>query len=208
MIFQYFVIDEIFFKGVYCLLEGYFFCYKNGEFLMEQYWDVDFFLDKESFNQVVDKIEVVVDELVKVYFFVDVGIKVGFFLLVGVDFFYVMVMMCFDNIFLIGFDFCYDEIKQVCELVEKLKLKNIDKKLINEEVFNVFLIIQYYLDELDFNLFVVLLYFLIKLVKDNGYKVMLFGEGVDEFFVGYIDYGFNIFFKLICWVIDQMCKLL
>lgn len=207
MTFQYPATDETFFKGVYRLPEGHFFRYKSGEFSMEQYWDADFSPDKESFNQAVDKIEAAVDESVKAHSFADAGIKVGSFLSAGVDSSYVTAMMRPDNTFSIGFDSRYDETKQARELAEKLKLKNTDKKLTNEEAFNAFPTIQYYLDEPDSNPSVVPLYFLTKLAKDNGYKAMLSGEGADELFAGYTDYGFNTSSKPIRWVTDQMRKL-
>ena len=50
-------------------------------------------------------------------------------------------------------------------------------------------------------------YFLNKLAKDNGYKALLSGEGADELFAGYIDYGFNTKVKFIRWVTDQLKKM-
>ena len=96
-----------------------------------------------------------------------------------------------DNTFSIGFDSTYDETKQARELAAKMGLKNTDEKLTNEEAFHAFPMIQYYLDEPDSNPSVVPLYFLNKLAKDNGYKALLSGEGADELFAGYVNYGMH-----------------
>lgn len=205
--FQYPATRETFFKRVFKLPEGHYFHYQDGKFEMAQYWDVDFDPEEETFGEAVDKIEAAVDESVKAHSFAEEGIKVGSFLSAGVDSSYVTAMMKPDNTFSIGFDSGYDETKQARELAAKLGLKNTDKTLTNEEAFNAFPKIQYYLDEPDSNPSVVPLYFLTKLAKDNGYKAMLSGEGADELFGGYTDYGFNTKSKAIRWVADQLKKL-
>ena len=191
MTFQYNVTQETFFKGVYRLPEAHYFTYKDGKFDMEQYWDEDFEPEKETFDQAVDKIDDVVKSSVKAHKFADKGIKVGSFLSAGVDSSLVTALLRPDNTFPIGFDSGYDETKQARELAAKLKLKNTDKLLTDEEAFKTFPLIQYYLDEPDSNPSVVPLYFLNKLAKDNGYKALLSGEGADELFAGYTAYGFN-----------------
>lgn len=207
MTFQYPATDETFFKGVYHLPAGHYFTYQNGEFTITEYWDADFTPEEETFDQAVDKIENVVTDSVKAHSFADPGIKVGSFLSAGVDSSYVTAMMKPDETFSIGFDSRYDETKQARELAEMLHLKNTDKKLTDEEAFHAFPTIQYYLDEPDANPSVVPLYFLTKLAKDHGYKAMLSGEGADELFAGYTDYGFNTSSKPIRWLTDQMKKL-
>lgn len=205
--FQYSATPETFFKGVYKLPEGHFFHYKDGKFSMEQYFDADFDPQDMSFNQAVDRIEAAVKESVKAHSFADDGIKVGSFLSAGVDSSYVAALMRPDCTFSIGFDSTYDETKEARELAEKLGLKNKDMKLKNEVAFAAFPKIQYFLDEPDSNPSVVPLYFLTKLAKDNGYKAMLSGEGADELFAGYTDYGFNTSSKFIRWIADQLKKL-
>lgn len=205
--FQYPITRETFFKGVYKLPEGHSFHYtKDGQFSMTEYWDEDFEPADETFDQAVDRIEAAVTESVKAHSFADQGIKVGSFLSAGVDSSYVTAMMRPDNTFSIGFDSTYDETKEARKLAAKLNLKNTDAKLTNEEAFHTFPLIQYYLDEPDSNPSVVPLYFLTKLAKDNGYKAMLSGEGADELFAGYIDYGFYTKSKLIRWITDQLKK--
>lgn len=207
MTFQYPATRETFFKGVYKVPEGHYFEYHDGDLKLTQYWDVDFEPEAQSFGEAVDKIEAAVDESVKAHSFADDGIKVGSFLSAGVDSSYVAAMMKPDNTFSIGFDSGYDETKEARELAAKLGIKNTDKKLTNEEAFSAFPLIQYYLDEPDSNPSVVPLYFLSKLAHDNGYKAMLSGEGADELFAGYTDYGFNTKSKAIRWVADQLKKL-
>lgn len=207
MTFQYPVTQETFFKGVYRLPEGHYFTYKDGQFEMTQYWDENFEPEDETFDEAVNKIDEVVKNSVKAHTFADKGIKVGSFLSAGVDSSLVTALMRPDNTFSIGFDSTYDETKQARELAAKMGLKNTDEKLTNEEAFHAFPMIQYYLDEPDSNPSVVPLYFLNKLAKDNGYKALLSGEGADELFAGYIDYGFNTKVKFIRWVTDQLKKM-
>ncbi|MDO4903076.1 MAG: asparagine synthase (glutamine-hydrolyzing) [Limosilactobacillus sp.] len=207
MTFQYNVTQETFFKGVFRLPEAHYFTYKDGEFHMEQYWDEEFDPQDQTFDEAVDKIDKVVNDSVKAHTFADDGIKVGSFLSAGVDSSLVTAMMRPNNTFSIGFDSGYDETKQARELAAKLGLKNTDKKLTNEEAFNAFPLIQYYLDEPDSNPSVVPLYFLNKLAKDNGYKALLSGEGADELFAGYTAYGFNTKIKFLRWVTDQLKKM-
>lgn len=205
--FQYSATHETFFKGVYKLPEGHMFRYKNGEFTMKKFWDADFDPEKETFDQAVDNIEDIVANSVEAHSFADEGIKVGSFLSAGVDSSYVTAMMRPDNTFSIGFDSTYDETKQARELAKKLGLKNTDAKLTNEEAFHTFPLIQYYMDEPDANPSVIPLYFLTRLAKENGYKAMLSGEGADELFAGYIDYGFNSNSELIRWITDKLREL-
>ena len=207
MTFQYNVTQETFFKDVYRLPEAHYFTYKDGKFEMTQYWDEDFEPKDETFDQAVDNIDNVVKDSVKAHTFADKGIKVGSFLSAGVDSSLVTALMRPNNTFSIGFDSGYDETKQARELAAKLKLKNTDKLLTDEEAFKTFPLIQYYLDEPDSNPSVVPLYFLNKLAKDNGYKALLSGEGADELFAGYTAYGFNTKIKFLRWVTDQLKKL-
>ena len=207
MTFQYSATQETFFKGIYKLPEGHCFHYKDGQFNMKEYWDADFDPKDEGFDKAVDNIEDIVTDSVKAHSFADKGIKVGSFLSAGVDSSYVTAMMRPDNTFSIGFDSTYDETKQARELAAKLNLKNTDAKLTNEEAFHTFPLIQYYLDEPDSNPSVIPLYFLTRLAKENGYKAMLSGEGADELFAGYIDYGFNSNSMLIRWFTDKLREL-
>lgn len=207
MTFQYPALPETFFKGVYRLPEGHYFYYKDGKMDIHQYWDADFTPENETFDEAVDKIEDVVDNSVKAHSFADKSVKVGSFLSAGVDSSYVTAMMRPDETFSIGFDRRYDETKQSTELAQKLHLKNQSEKLTDNEAFHTFPLIQYYLDEPDSNPSVVPLYFLNRMVKKAGYKAVLSGEGADELFAGYIDYGFNTKIKAIRWLTDQLRKL-
>lgn len=207
MTFQYSATQETFFKGIYKLPEGHCFHYQDGQFNMKEYWDADFDPKDEGFDKAVDNIEDIVTDSVKAHSFADKGIKVGSFLSAGVDSSYVTAMMRPDNTFSIGFDSTYDETKQARELAAKLNLKNTDAKLTNEEAFHTFPLIQYYLDEPDSNPSVIPLYFLTRLAKENGYKAMLSGEGADELFAGYIDYGFNSNSMLIRCFTDKLREL-
>ncbi len=88
----------------------------------------------------------------------------------------------------------YNESQQAGELAELLKLNNTAESLTDEEAFAAFPRIQWHLDEPDSNPSCVPLYFLSALAAKDV-KVVLSGEGADELFAGYIDYGVHTKFK-------------
>lgn len=207
MTFQYSALPETFFKGAYRIPEGHYYFYRNGELEITKYWDVEFDNQKMSFNEAVDLIEQTVDESIKAHSVADPEVKVGSFLSSGVDSSYVAAVLRPDYTFSIGFgDHTYNESHEAKRLTDKLGLSNTSKVVEGDEAFEAFPSIQYYLDEPDSNPSCVPLYFLSKMASEDV-KVVLSGEGADELFAGYTEYGFNSNSKVIRVVAEGLKKL-
>ena len=207
MTFQYPAIDETFFKGVFRIPEGHYYIYRDGKLTIEQYYDVHYEEEKMTFDEAVDLIEETVDESIKAHTFVDEGVKVGSFLSSGVDSSYVTSVLHPDHTFSIGFgDKTYNESHEARRLTDKLGLENRSKLVTDEEAFEYFPLIQYYLDEPDSNPSCVPLYFLSKMASEDV-RVVLSGEGADELFLGYQNYGFNTRSKAVRVVAEGLKKL-
>ena len=193
MTFQYPAIGETFFKGVYKLPEGHYFTYRDGKMDIHRYYDEDFREGKQKLGELVNSIDQTVCDSVKAHQIADV--EVGSFLSSGVDSSYVAAVARPQHTYSIGFGKgTYNESKQAGELAELLKLNNTAESLTDEEAFAAFPRIQWHLDEPDSNPSCVPLYFLSALAAKDV-KVVLSGEGADELFAGYIDYGVHTKFK-------------
>ncbi|WEG74278.1 asparagine synthase (glutamine-hydrolyzing) [Vagococcus intermedius] len=189
MTFQYSALEETFFKNVYRIPEGHYYTYSNGELKIERYWDAEFSEKDMSLEEAVDMIDAAVDESVKAHTTGEVNI--GAFLSSGVDSSYVASVLRPDNTFSIGFgDKSYNESHEAKRLTDKLGLNNTSKVVTGEEAFEYFPLIQYHLDEPDSNPSCVPLYFLSEMAAKDA-TIVLSGEGADELFAGYQNYGFN-----------------
>ena len=205
MTFQYPAINETFFKGVFKLREGNCFTYKNGEMKIEQYYDPNFKETKQRLNELVDSIDKTVCDSVKAHQIADV--EVGSFLSSGVDSSYVAAVARPEHTYSIGFaGGRYNESKQASELAKIIGLNNKSEIIDAADAFRYFPQIQWYLDEPDSNFSCVPLFFLAKLASQD-LRVVLSGEGADELFAGYIDYGVHTRSKLIKVVTRMLAKL-
>lgn len=207
MTFQYSALPETFFKGVYRIPEGHYFYYKDGKLTIKQYFDAKYNSQNMSLDDSVDLIDKTVCESIKSHSVTDEKVKVGSFLSSGVDSSYVVSVLKPDNTFSVGFgDHTYNESQEAKRLTDELGLINTSKVVDGDEAFDTFPMIQYYLDEPDSNPSCVPLYFLSKLASEHV-KVVLSGEGADELFAGYTDYGFNSNSKVIRVVAEGLKKL-
>lgn len=207
MTFQYSAVDETFFKGVYRIPEGHYYFYRDGQLEMTKYYDEEYKDEAMTFDEAVDLIDETVDESIKAHTFVDEGVKVGSFLSSGVDSSYVTSVLHPHYTFSIGFgDKTYNESHEAKRLTDKLGLPNRSKLVTDEEAFEYFPLIQYYLDEPDSNPSCVPLYFLSKMASEDV-RVVLSGEGADELFLGYQNYGFNTRSKAVRVVAEGLKKL-
>jgi len=187
--FQYPATDETFFKNVYRVPEGHYFYVKNGQANFTQYWDPQYTEEKMTEEEAVDMIDQAVQETVNAHLVSDV--EVGTFLSSGVDSSLVTTITKPNYTFSIGFgDHTYNESMEAKKLTDILHLKNYSQVVDSKEAFYAFPTIQYYLDEPSSNASCVPLYFLAKLASEHV-KVVLSGEGADELFAGYTDYGFS-----------------
>ena len=189
MTLQYSALPETFFKGVYRLPEGHYFKFKKGHLSIEKYWDIYFDSHKMNLDDAVDMIDKAVSESVRSHKISEV--PVGSLLSSGVDSSYVTSLLKPEYTFSVGFDSQkYHECDEAKKLTNKLGLKNKDKIISAEDTFNNFPLIQYHLDEPDANPSCVPLYFLTRLAR-KYVTVILSGEGADELFCGYANYGYH-----------------
>lgn len=189
MTFQYSALAETFFKGVYRLPEGHYFKFKDGKLDITKYWDINFKDGKMSLDDAIDMIDKAMSESVNEHRISDV--PVGSLLSSGVDSSYVTALLKPEYTFSIGFDDKkYHEGVEAKRLADKLGLENKSDVVTAQEAFDNFPLIQYHLDEPDSNPSCVPLYFLTKLASKDV-TVILSGEGADELFAGYANYGYH-----------------
>ncbi|WP_338476232.1 asparagine synthase (glutamine-hydrolyzing) [Tetragenococcus halophilus] len=195
MTFQYPATDETFFKDVYRIPEGHYFYVKEGELTITQYWDPEYEEEPMTEDEAIDKIDQAVQETIEAHLVSDV--EVGTFLSSGVDSSLVTTITKPNYTFSIGFgEHTYNESSEAKKLTEILNLNNYSRVIESEEAFNAFPTIQYHLDEPSSNASCVPLYFLAKLASEHV-KVVLSGEGADELFAGYTEYGFSSNSKMV-----------
>ncbi|MFA5523634.1 MAG: asparagine synthase (glutamine-hydrolyzing) [Tissierellales bacterium] len=186
--FQYPVLDETFFKGVYKLKPAHYMVYKKGSIEIKSYWDPMYDEKENSLEHYVDRIKETVAESVKYHKVSDVS--VGSFLSGGVDSSYITSLLVPSKTFSVGFsdyERIFNETNLAKDLSDMLGIENHRKFITAEESFEALSTIQYHMDEPQSNPSVVPLYFLAKLAKEHV-TVVLSGEGADEIFGGYAWY--------------------
>lgn len=203
--FQYSALNETFFKHVYRLPEGHYFKYHEGKLEIKKYWDMQFKAGKLSFEDTVQAIDNAMKNSVKKHGISDV--PVGSLLSSGVDSSYVTAIFKPQHTYSIDFDTnTYEEGSAAKALADKLHLDNTRGIVTKEEAIKSLPLIQYYMDEPDANPSCVPLYFLTKLAS-RDVTVILSGEGADELFAGYANYGFHSHSKVVRVVADEARKL-
>lgn len=184
--FQYSVLPECFFKGVYKLPAGHFMVLKNGEIQIERYFDPMMEPNESGdLEETVSKIEDVVHNTVDAHMIADV--EVGSLLSSGVDSSYVVSEFPGTKTFTVGFldkQSKYNEIRYAEGLCEELGKENYSKTIDSDEYFNSISTVMYYMDEPLADPSCIALYFVDQLAAKQ-IKVVLSGEGADEFFGGY-----------------------
>lgn len=186
--FQYPVLDETFFKGVYKLKPAHYMIYQKGKIEIKPYWDPMYNEEENSLEYYVEKIKETMKESVRYHRISDV--KVGSFLSGGVDSSYVTSLLMPNETFSVGFsdyEKIFNETDLAKNLSDMLGIENHRKFITAEEAFEALPTIQYHMDEPQSNPSVVPLYFLAKLASEHV-TVVLSGEGADEIFGGYAWY--------------------
>ena len=204
---------ETFFKNVYRLDAAHSLTYKNGKIKIERYYKKEFKEKNMTFDEAVSDIESIMKDSVDRHLLSDV--EVGSFLSSGVDSSYIVALARPDKTYTVGYDVPrYNEIHYAKDLTEKLNIKNTSKVITKEEYMKVIPKIMYHLDEPSSDPAAIALYFVAKLASKDV-KVVLSGEGADEFFGGYntyrneVDYQFyNKIPYCIRHAIASVCKLL
>lgn len=178
--------EETFFKGVYRLEPGHQLIYKDGKKKIERFFKMEFIETEESIDDIAEKIDKAMKDSVKHHEIADV--EVGSFLSSGIDSSYLVSISRPDKTFTVGYDNPkYDEISYAKDLASKLDITNKSKKITKEEYIKNFSNIMYHMDEPLADPSAIALYFVAEIAAKDV-KVVMSGEGADEFFGGYNTY--------------------
>ncbi len=178
--------EETFFKGVYRLEPGHTLFYKNGNITIEKFFQIDIEPKEQDWDKMVNDIREAMDNSVKYHQISDV--EVGSFLSSGIDSSYLVSLARPDKTYTVGYkNKKYDEISYAKDLTDKLKIHNKSKEITKEEYIKNFEKITYYMDEPLADPSAIALYFVAE-IASKDVKVVMSGEGADEFFGGYGTY--------------------
>lgn len=182
--FQYSVLPETFFKGIYKLMPAHSLTFHKGKLEIKRYWEPKFEADyHKSLENFVDEIDSAMQDSIKKHKISDV--EVGSFLSSGVDSSYVAACFHGDKTFTVGFDYeKYNEIDYAKALSKKIEIDNYSKLITTQEYWDTIGKVQYHMDEPLADPSAIALYF-VSQTAAKYVKVALSGEGADEFFGGY-----------------------
>ena len=182
--FQYSVLEETFFKGIFKLMPAHCFTFKGGKLDIKRYWEPVFEPDhSKSMDQWVDEIDAAMQDSIQAHKIADV--EVGSFLSSGVDSSYVAACFKGDKTFTVGFDYQnYNEIDYAKALSEKIKIDNYSHLISQQEYWDSIGKVQYHMDEPLADPSAIALYFVTRTAAQHV-KTCMSGEGADEFFGGY-----------------------
>ena len=186
LIFQYSPMKETLFRNVYKLEPGTYFTYDGKKMKTEQYFNASFRPKDLTEEEAAEGIFKEVENSVKYHLIADV--EVGSFLSGGVDSSFIATMARPDKTYSVGFKTDgFDESMDAKALCDILEIKNKRREITADEFFDALPAVQYQSDEPHANLSAVPLYFLSEMAAQD-LKVVLSGEGADEFFGGYETY--------------------
>ena len=178
--------SETFFKGVYRLDPGSYLIYKDGKIKTNSFFKLEFKEKNDDMDKIVDNIDKAMKNSVEYHQISDV--EVGSFLSSGIDSSYIVSLAKPDKTFTVGYDNPkFDEISYAKDLSDKLGIENYSKKITMDEYIESFPKIMYYMDEPLADPSAIALYF-VSAIASKEVKVVLSGEGADEFFAGYNSY--------------------
>ena len=181
--FQYSVLEETFFKGVFKLMPGHYLKYKDGKVDITRYFEPMFKPQPMKLQEAIKAVDHCLQESIKIHKVSDV--EVGSFLSSGVDSSYVAATFKGDKTFTVGFDYQnYNEINYAKDLSKEIGIENFNKTITTDEYWDAISKVQYHMDEPLADPSAIALYFVSNLASKHV-KVALSGEGADEFFGGY-----------------------
>ena len=184
---------ETLFKGVKRLDAGCSLIYENNTLIVDRYFDLSFSENDKNLEENVKIISEVMKDSIEHHMISDV--EVGSFLSSGIDSSYLVSLAKPDKTYTVGYDIPrYNEIDYAKDLAERLGIQNTCKKITKEEYMEVLPKIMYHMDEPASDPAAVALYFVANLASKD-LKVVLSGEGADEFFGGYNYYREEIDYK-------------
>lgn len=203
--------SKTFFKNVYKVVPGH---YLKIDVVSREYEDIEYFKlefsnSDCSYDEVVDKISNIMKDSVKYHLISDV--EVGSFLSSGIDSSYLVSLARPDKTYTVGYNIDkYSEINLAKELTDKLGINNTSSIITKDEYMKAISDVYYHLDEPTTDACSIAVYFLSKLASKDV-KVVLSGEGADEFFGGYNSYDDHPYTKLPLWIrksIALVCRFL
>lgn len=175
--------NETLFEGVYRLLPGNNLIVRKGKVEVQKYYEIEFDEKQYEFDELVKEIEKTMKDSVSHHMLADV--EVGSFLSSGIDSSYLVTLARPSKTYTVGYDDPrYSEIDYAKDLTEKLGINNTSKKITKEEWLEAIPKFLYHMDEPSSDPSAISLYFVSKLASQDV-KVVLSGEGADEFFGGY-----------------------
>lgn len=178
--------EDTFFRNVKQLLPGHYLVYREGKIQIAPYYTVSFENRARSDDEMTDQIDAVMLDSVKHHMIADV--EVGSFLSSGIDSSYLVSLARPRHTYTVGYrDEKYNEIAYAKDLARELELENTSKTVTREEYLKILPRVAYHLDEPTADPAAVALYFVSELAAKDV-KVVLSGEGADEFFGGYNSY--------------------
>ena len=181
---------ETLFKGVYRLNPGTTVTIKDGKIKTNRFYNIRFDVKKKEYDKVVDDIDKLMKDSVEKHMISDV--EVGSFLSSGVDSSYLVALARPDKTYTVGYENKkYNEIEYAKNLTKELNINNTSKIINKEEYLKIIPKIMYHLDEPTSDPAAVALYFVAQLASKDV-KVVLSGEGADEFFGGYNFYRSDV----------------
>lgn len=182
--FQYSVLPETFFKGVFKLMPAHYLVYEKGNITTKRYWEAKFNADEStSLEETINNIDNIVEDSIKHHVISDV--ELGSFLSSGVDSSYVAAKFKGDKTFTVGFDYDdYNEVDYAKNLSKEIGIENYSKIISQKDFWGIINKVQYYMDEPLADPAAIPLYFVCNLASKHV-KVALSGEGADELFGGY-----------------------
>ena len=184
--------NETFFKGVYSLKPGHTLLYKDGNMEINRYYNLEFNIEDNGYENAVNDISEVMKDSVNHHLISDV--PVGSFLSSGVDSSYIVSLAKPNNTYTVGYENKrYDETMYAKDLTNKLGIKNTNKVITKKDYFDVLDKVIYHMDEPTSDPAVTALYY-VSNIASKDLKVILSGEGADEFFGGYNYYREDIDF--------------
>lgn len=203
--------ERTFFKDVYKLAPGHYMVMdvENMTYDIKTYFKMKFSHTDASYEEMVDKISKAMHDSVEHHLISDV--EVGSFLSSGIDSSYLVSMAKPDKTYTVGYENKqYSEIDYAKDLTERLGITNISSQISCEEYREAISDVFYHMDEPTTDACSIAVYFLSKLASQDV-KVVLSGEGADEFFGGYNSYDDNPYTKLPLWIrkiVAGVCKIL
>lgn len=184
--FQYSVLEETLFKGIFKLMPGCCLTWKNGEIQIECYQKKELQPSARTGGKAkLQELKDVLEDSVAAHLNSDV--EVGVLLSAGVDSNYIMSRSRVRKSFSVGFeegDGSYSELEEIHKGQEKSRGVNYQKVISAEEYWEVLPKVMYYMDEPLADPAAVALWFVDELAS-RQLKVVLSGEGADELFGGY-----------------------